>query len=198
MPIEIVKINETTGDVILNPDACVLYKPIDILLRRDSTNGKRQFWRELGYAFIIGDYRSIPNQKGYNKKEAHAFAIKYLSLNDTFKVDSEVRDLIKFIAEEQVSNELEIYQALSRGLRSVKKILDKVNDEIDVILEKNECIANDKTLMFALLDKIIKLSNEIPSAIENIQAAEEAVRKSQIVGVKKKGGDVVLDSMNPS
>lgn len=197
MRIELLKINKDTGWIELDSNFIAAYKPIRELFDRDTSRRKENAWAELYYAYLVGDPRSIPNKKGYGDKEAHEYAVKHANLNKSYEPDKMVRELTAFLRTDQVSTGQATYQSLLRGLHNTKRVVDRLNDDIEKLLAKDECDDKDRQLLFTLQDRLLKLAGDIPDKITTVQQAEESLQKDIDTTKKGKGGRVILDSMNP-
>lgn len=169
-------------------------KDILQLYTRDKSIDKKQYIKEAGVIYYLGDPQSPAHQQGLSDNEALKMAIENYNLPKDYRPDSLVKKLIDKYYYNCIGEAGVALEALQKSVHLISIAALKINEHLNNKLSgdiSNEDI-ND------LLDKINivqKQVQSIPSLTMALKQAYENVRdeKEQQVG---RGGIVITSSMD--
>jgi hypothetical protein len=192
------------GHIVLDRAEIALEKEFNNLLRRDNpceedknSIKKIMAFKEFRYIYELCDYNSYCNQSGKSDKEAHEYAIKEACLPDNWKPDSEVKAAMIKYRKLNTSVSRELYVELSAAFHNSSRVIKKLNEEINKVLEKEDISPTDVAILVDNQQKLLNMATALPKQIETLSKAEDLVKMSEGAKVVRRGGGEVEDSMNP-
>ncbi len=185
-------------------------RDLKAILSRDrgspgDTQGRKKLQAKKEFTFIyhMVDYRS-PYEK-YEEKSKIEEAIKNADLPDDFDYtkDRLLVNALNCYAKIQETTSLRLLSSARKALFTANKVVETYNDAIMDTLDnvstleiteqgieesKSKMIKESVGVLLDAADKLIKLTNSIPNAIDNLEKREERVKKELASGGKVKGG----------
>ena len=162
--------------------AAKLIKEFKILIDRDKDRQKSTALKELAYIYYYIDYKS-PYDK-YDNEVKHTHLVNTLHLGK-WKRDSAIDDAIAIYAELQETSSILALNVTKKALKTSINAINKVEEVIKDIIEQNEI---DAKSLIEIVEKLLKLSETLPKAIDTIEIIEAKTKKEQTENVRIKGG----------
>lgn len=169
-------------------------KDILSLYSRDTTPDKRNYIKECGVIYYLGDPKSPVRSRGLSDTECLKEAIENYDLPQNYTIDSLVRRLIDKYYISNITEAGVALEALQRSIHLVSLAAVKINEILNKRL--SAAISDDEIAgTLIVMDSVSKRISEIPAltkalaiAIDNLKNEEE-----QEIG---RGGQTILSSMN--
>lgn len=180
-------------------------------------DGKKKFgnFKLLHYIKLVADMFSWINQSGYNDKEIHAQAVKESGLDDKYKPDAGIIAAINKYRkiQEDMYPSLGTLTVALRGLRTTRKILDRMTSNMESKLElldkkKAEAEARGETMNIAdeqiIIDQLIKqiedlnkMSITIPKTLDALEKIEDRLKRESAGDTVARGGKSIGNRADP-
>lgn len=169
-------------------------KDILNLYSRDTTPDKRNYIKECGVIYYLGDPKSPVRSRGLSEKECLKEAIENYDLPQNYTVDSLVRRLIDKYYVSNITEAGVALEALQRSIHLVSLSAVKINELLNKRLS-NSISDEEIASTLNVIDAVSKRINEIPSMTKALAIAYDNLKneEEQVIG---RGGQQVLSSMN--
>ena len=196
----------TDNAVELARPEIMLYPTVSEIIKRDKggkvtgdpDGRKKQYaFKELLYVYYTCDFNAYPTQHSLSKSEAHAYGVKQAGLPEQYEPDPIVRSLM-----EQYKNE-----NWTPGKKTIKNLLDTFSFNDDIISNINinlKLLLKNTSLTKEMIGELIKyqqdlmkIAIEIPAQVRKLREAIALVQEEEKEIVIRRGGEEVLDSMEP-
>ena len=218
---------DAKNNLVINiPEVTAMREFKDVLSRRrpmpgDSDGRKKLFNAlELIYVKFMAEADSEESvYHAFNDKERHERIIRDYDIPDDFKVDTIIKLAIakyKEIQEEYIPS-IRILNTLHRGLMSSANTIETYNSQIDKLVEHNDIMLNkilmaggdteDATMESVLqmnellqsnVDKMMKISDKLPQALQRIAELRESVKGEKAKARKKRGDKEKFNREDPN
>lgn len=169
-------------------------KDILTLYSRDITSDKRNYIKECGVIYYLGDPKSPVKSRGLSDKECLKEAIINYDLPKNYTIDPLVKRLIDKYKICNITEAGVALEALQKSIHLVSlaavKINELLNERLSTALSSEE-VANTLQLMDAVSKRII----EIPNLTKSLVTAYDNLRDEEEREVGR-GGQTVFSSMN--
>lgn len=193
-----------SGQLSLYKDEILLHPELAEILVRDKgsvgdSDGRKklQAWKEFTYLYMICDYASYPNQKGYSEIEAHKYAIDVANLPDTWIPDKIVLAAMDFYVEANMSIAKEVAKELLASFKNSAKVVKKLRDTTNTLLEKTSLSSVESGQLADIQQTIMAISTALPKHLKALRESEELIKKEDKEGVIGRGGEAISDSQDP-
>lgn len=169
-------------------------KDILNLYSRDTTPDKRNYIKECGVIYYLGDPKSPVRSRGLSEKECLKEAIENYDLPQNYTVDSLVRRLIDKYYVSNITEAGVALEALQRSIHLVSLSAVKINELLNKRLS-NSISDEEIASTLNVIDAVSKRINEIPAMTKALAIAYDNLKneEEQVIG---RGGQQVLSSMN--
>lgn len=169
-------------------------KDILTLFTRDTTPDKRNYIKECGVIYYLGDPKSPVRSRGLSEKECLKEAIENYDLPQNYTVDSLVRRLIDKYYVSNITEAGVALEALQRSIHLVSLAAVKINELLNKRLS-NSISDEEIASTLNVIDAVSKRINEIPAMTKALAIAYDNLKneEEQVIG---RGGQQVLSSMN--
>lgn len=169
-------------------------KDILTLYTRDTTPDKRNYIKECGVIYYLGDPKSPVRSRGLSDRECLKEAIENYDLPANYSIDPLVKRLIDKYRISNITEAGVALEALQQSIHLVSLAAVKINQILNDKLR--EAISSEEVSgILQIMDSVSKRVAEIPNltkalviAIDNLKNEEE-----QQLG---RGGQQILSSMN--
>lgn len=186
------------SDLELNIKELLKYKELAEIYSRDKTDGKLIAKQHFKYIDFMSNRDSFPIREGYNKLDAHKFALKHSGLSNNFKTDGAIEDAIFLcqglnggVIENLIDATVAAFRVDANLMGKAKEFIHSLEDKVTTPDGINEIIK--------LTDMIINASGKIPSKIESLlKLREEYDKKINKIVNEKRGGGEIPNSYNGS
>lgn len=169
-------------------------KDILMLYTRDSTPNKRNYLKECGVIYYMGDPKSPVRSRGLSDKECLKEAIENYDLPSNYTIDPLVRRLIDKYYLSNITEAGVALEALQRSIHLVSLASVKINELLNRKL--TEGISQEEIAStLVLMDSVSKRVSEIPNLTKSLAVAYENLRNEEETELAR-GGQTVLSSMN--
>lgn len=155
-------------------DSIYQYPPMRKILNTFGDNSK-VLEQVINYIYFTSDPRALPRDKGYNAKEAHAYAIKQTKLSDKFVVTEDIKRAQKFYYNAKVSAPQEYINNVIASLRLANKLCDVIINRQDIndIELTDEQITSTATSIKEVLSLASKINESIPKLADSIKLLKQ-------------------------
>lgn len=155
-------------------DEIYLYPEFNKLLTRYGKNDDT-LDKILSYIYFTCDYKALPQEKGYNKKEAHNYAVKQAKLDISFEVNDDIKAAQSFYRNEQNDSIRDYMQNMVTGLRIGNKIAKVLTNKKSETFDEMsiEQLAAASGAVSELINISTKINTAIPLLLENIKKLKE-------------------------
>lgn len=169
-------------------------KDILTLFTRDTTPDKRNYIKECGVIYYLGDPKSPVRSRGLSEKECLKEAIENYDLPQNYTIDSLVRRLIDKYYVSNITEAGVALEALQRSIHLVSLAAIKINELLNKRLS-NSISDEEIASTLNIIDAVSKRINEIPAMTKALAIAYDNLKneEEQVIG---RGGQQVLSSMN--
>lgn len=182
---------EENYKIIIEPEI-KLIPEFKRLIMRDKDRQKRNALTELAYVYFKTDYRSP--YYIYPPEEREARIKKDLQLPEDFKEDLPIKRACIRYEEMQQTPAIQSLKSLRESLYVSLSAIDYMKNYLNSLMvnsgniDDNENVEVDPTELIKQVNELLKLSNNIPSAIATLEQVEEKVKKEQSDKRRIKGG----------
>jgi hypothetical protein len=158
------------------------------LIANDKDRFKKNVIKDFAYIYFMYDYKSP--YVIYSEDDRHDKLVKELELGD-FKVTRLLQDAIDKYLELQETPTLKSLTATRDGLLTASKVISKLQKVINNKLEAIDDENNDMEEILSNVEKLLKISSELPKAVNTVQQLEKRVKEEQVGESKIRGGGKV-------
>ena len=143
----------------------------------DPTGKKKEYnFRELIYIYLIADYESYPNSKGYSDTDAHKYALEVTGLPNTWIPDTIVKRAIEEYKDLQADVLKEEINEILKTFRNNTVIVKKISSAITKELNKSTLTKDEIKELIGLQGLLIQMSSDIPKQQAILSTTLEAIR----------------------
>jgi hypothetical protein len=185
------------GVLVLDKSEIALIKEFNAILRRDSNPKKTKAFAEFNYIYQLCDKFSVINQRGLNGKEAELLAKDLSGLDLTYTPDDLVLAAIERYKQLRPSQLESIAKEIRGAFNTSHKVIKAIRQSIEKYLVAEEIKPEDLNNATSALEKLLILSDTIPKRMGALKTIEELIDKEDKDGEVLRGGDEILDSMDP-
>ena len=193
------------GNIVLEREEVALVKEFNNLLRRvipcegdPKGNLKLRAFQEFNYIYQVLDYNSFPNKRGLTEEDAHLWAINNAGLPNDWIADPIVLKAMEKYEELIQSPSRDLCRELLITLNNSYRIVRKIRDMIDLKLKSNEITNEDLDILISYQNKLLAIADKLPNTITTLKEVEKLIEYEEDNSKQiARGGDEVLDSMNP-
>lgn len=171
----------------------LLDKDVSLLWSRDKTPDKRQYIKEVGVIYYLGDPKGPCLQEGLSEKESLKRAIENFDLPANYQPDILVWKLIKRYYSQRAGAAMENVIVLKKGLHNNTLAASKLTELLNEQLNCGASLEN-ANIVIGLMDSLNKKVSEMPALLKALQQAEENLLFEQ-ESVAGRGGETILSSM---
>ena len=177
---------EDNFNIIINPEA-KLIPEFKKIITSDKDRKKRNAHRQLSYIYFMCDYRSPYSI--YPEEERKQRLLKDLHFNEDSPITDYVRAGMDKYNELQRTPTITNLKAIKEGLLTSAKVINALREQIENSLDVVDG-DDDRDVGSIMKDvtKLLQVSEQIPKAIDTINALEEKVKKEQANESKIRGG----------
>lgn len=161
------------------------------LIAYDKDRFKKHALKEFAYIYFMHDYKSP--YVIYSEEDRHKKIIKEVGLDSTWKVHPTLKKAIDKYLELQDTPTLRSLRVTREGLITASKVISKLRKVIEESLETD----NDMEDILTNVEKLLKISSELPKTVGTIQQLEKRVKEEQVGESKIRGGGQVNYFENP-
>lgn len=159
------------------------------LIANDKDRFKKNVLKEFSYIYFMYDYKSP--YINYSEEDRHDKLIKELEFEENWKVHKLLQDAIDKYIELQETPILKSLKATREGLLTASKVIAKLQKVIDKSLDEIADEATDMEDILTNVEKLLKISSVLPSAVNTVQQLEKKVKEEQVGESKIRGGGKV-------
>lgn len=153
------------------------------IITKDKDRFKKLALKELFYIYHIADYSSP--YKIYQKEEREKKVKRDVGLEDSWKPDKWVLEAIDKYVELSDTPTLKAVKAVQESLLTASKVINAVQKQIERALKDEEGDIDD---MIDKIEKLLKISDNLPKSIDGLKSLEEKARAEQEGDNRLKGG----------
>jgi len=189
----------------INKELLSRYKSFRVLLDRDKgsrndldARNKSKAISEFTYIYHVVDPLSTPNVKGYNEADTHRFATDHAGFPITWMPDGEVLAAMDDYHEHVDHIGIEPILELRKTFGVIRSLISKVRRELDLKLEQEKLTDKDIEGIISLSNKILDLSTQIPTKVNELTTAERLLKVQSGADEKEErlpGGGEIKRSM---
>lgn len=165
-------------------------------------DGRKKFkaFKEFFYVWWLCDVRSPGVRAGYNDKELHLQAIKEARLDDTYKPDKNIKEVMIYYREEQAKMLVSsaAVTSLIKGIRMSDTLCRRMTSNMEkIILQEDEeaelreqRIANQEVVepidivkiaartqaLLAQFEQLVKIAEKTPKILSTLEALEKKLK----------------------
>lgn len=200
------KFNEE-GLLELNKDEIALYPNVKKILARDrggkvvgDPDGRLKFYafKEFAYVYYRCDFEAYPAQHGLTEKEAHTYAVKHANLPNDYQPDELVSAFMKQYENEHLTPTKKAIKTLIRVFVINDKLVEKIEQNLHSTLELPTLTGPQISELIGYQKELIKIATDVPLTVKKLREAMSLLEEEEKVIMIARGGEEVLDSMNPS
>lgn len=180
------------GKLELDSDEILLIKEFARIYENDKTEKKLDAFKKFKYIYQICDYKSLPNQEGFNDKEAHSFAVEVADLDINYKPEADVKAAIKIYKRIRYNVLRESVLELKRSFKTIIQVIASARKRLEDNLDSEDANNETVTASIDIIAKLLSLSNSLNSQIKTlsetlrqIHKEEEKAKESEIRGDKE-------------
>ena len=169
-------------------------KDVALLWQRDTTSDKRNYIKQSGVIYYLGDPKSPAKQQGLSDDEALKAAIDNYDLPKDYVPDTLVKKLIGKYYEQNVTEAGVALEALQKSVHLVAIAATRINDLLN---KKLTSILNEDDIpaTLTLMDSVSKRIVEIPALTKALGTAYENLRNEEETQFAR-GNKQILSSMD--
>lgn len=165
------------------------------LIAYDKDRFKKQALKEFAYIYFMNDYKSP--YINFSEEDRHKKLIKELELGNDWVVHKTLQSAIDKYIELQETPTVKTLKVTREGLLTASKVISKLKQVIDRSLEDINDDENDMTDILNNVEKLLKISSELPKTVNTLQQLEKKVKEEQVGDSKIRGGGQVNLFENP-
>jgi hypothetical protein len=164
-------------------------KDVLMLFTRDKSDYRRQYIKEVGVIYYLGDPNSPANQQGLSESEALQLAIENYNLPKDYKPDDLVKKLIVKYHKANLTAAGVAIQNILKSFNAISQVsslfLDMIKAKIKGGLELEDLAA-----ITTQMHNVINDAKQIPSLTASLKTAYENLRHDQEAEVGRGGKDI--------
>ena len=159
-----------------------------ILIAKDPDRFKKAALKEFAYIYFMYDYKSPYSI--YSEEEREGRVRKECGFESNWKIDKKLQDAINKYLELQETPTIKSLKAIKDSLLTSSKVIRKLQQVIEKSII-NEDDSFDISDIVDNVERLLKLSDKLPNAINSLQQLEEKVKAEQGLSKKIRGGGEV-------
>jgi len=165
------------------------------LIAYDKDRYKKNALKEFAYIYFMYDYKSP--YVNFSEEDRHKKLIKELELDSDWVVHKTLQKAIDKYIELQETPTVKTLKVTREGLLTASKVIGKLKQVIDKSLENISEENDDMTDILNNVEKLLKISSELPKTVNTLQQLEKKVKEEQVGESKIRGGGQVNLFENP-
>ena len=154
-----------------------------ILIANDKDRFKKTALSEFAFIYFMYDYKSP--YYIYDEEERFEKVKKECGFEKTWKVHSKLQAAVDKYLELQETPTIKSLKAIKDSLLTSSKVIRVLQRNIETRLSSEDIDDDD---LVDKVEKLLKLSDKLPSAINSITQLEEKVKAEQSITTKIRGG----------
>jgi hypothetical protein len=155
-----------------------------ILIANDKDRFKKTALMEFAFIYFMYDYKSP--YYIYDETERFEKVKKECGFEKDWKVHKKLQDAIDKYIELQETPTIKSLKAIKDSLLTSSKVIRVLQKNIESRM--NDEIPDDDDDLVDKVEKLLKLSDKLPSAIDSISRLEEKIKAEQSTNTKIRGG----------
>lgn len=169
-------------------------KDILMLYSRDITSDKRNYIKECGVIYYLGDPKSPVRSRGLSDSECLKEAINNYDLPKNYTIDVLVKRLIDKYYVDNITEAGVVLEALQRSIHLVSLSAVKINE---LLSKKLENVVSDEDIpgILSLMDSVSKRIAEVPTLVKTLAVAYDNLKNEEETQYAR-GGVNIISSMN--
>lgn len=197
----------TDGVIALDHDAIALYPNVKKILSRDrggkvagDPDGRHKLYafKEFAYVYFRCDFEAYPAQHGMTDKEAHLYAAKNSGLGKDYEPDELVLAFVKQYEAEHLTPAKQAIKTLIRVFAFNNKIVEKIEIMLTESLALPTLTPQQTGDLLTFQKQLIDIATRVPDMVKQLKAAMNLLEEEDKVKEIGRGGEEVLDSMEPN
>lgn len=172
----------------------LLDKDILQLYSRDTTHDKRNYIKECGVIYYLGDPKSPAMQQGLSRNEAIKLAIENFDLPKDYEPDVLVSNIITKYHRQNITEAGVAIENLRKSLHLASMQASKINEMLSKKLLSDASDGDISTVM-SLINEVRTIINSIPAMTKALAVAYENLETEEEQQFAR-GGTAILSSMN--
>lgn len=166
---------------------------------RDKSPDKDFALKELGFVYWVADFKSLPNQSGYDPEKVFSTGIENYGLPPDYKPDDLILSLIgEYRQTYQLGAAGAALSSCLKGLHTCSKLCARLSDELSVKLNAEFIDLEEIENITGLMNSIMKLSKDLPANIKALKEAESNVKYAEEEQKLAYGNKKITKSMQPN
>ncbi len=166
------------------------------LLALDKTRAKTEAFKWFSFIYFMFDYKSP--YIVYSEEDRQTKVLKEVKLPEDFKIFTKLVYAIDKYLSFQETPTLQSLKATREGLLTASKVIHKLQQVIENKLNKMEEGDDDMDTILNNVEKLLKISSELPKTVNTLQQLEKRVKEEQVGESKIRGGGKVNLFEDPS
>lgn len=154
-----------------------------ILIANDKDRFKKTALMEFAFIYFMYDYKS-PFYI-YEEQERFAKVRKDCGFDKDWKIHKKLQDAIDKYLELQETPTIKSLKAIKDSLLTSSKVIRVLQKNIESKMSSEDIDDDD---LVDKVEKLLKLSDKLPSAIDSITRLEEKIKAEQSTNTKIRGG----------
>ena len=159
------------ADIVIHREVILTFPNFKNILTRDKDRHKKKAFKEFCYIYHRADSHSLPNRAGYNKDEAHAYAVEKSGLDEKYRPDMLVMKAIEDYKEEQTSVARDTIIELLKTFRFYKDVISKVRATLEAMLQVDKLSHDAAVDVLNLIKLAIAEGKEVPIIARELRKA---------------------------
>lgn len=159
------------GDIVIHREVILTFPNFKKILTRDKDRFKKKAFKEFCYIYHRADSHSQPNRAGYNKEEAHEYAVDKSGLDKSYRPDILVSKAIGDYRGEQGSVARDTIIELLKTFRFYKDVIVKVRATLESMLKVDKLSHDAAVDILNLIKLAIAEGKEIPIIAKELRKA---------------------------
>lgn len=169
-------------------------KDVALLWQRDTTKDKRNYIKDVGVIYYLGDPKSPAKQQGLSDAESLKMAIDNYNLPKEYTPDKLVQKLIEKYYICNITEAGVALEALQKSVHLVSLAAVRINEQLNKRLT-GVISDEDISSILTLMDAVSKRITEIPALTKALGVAYENLRNEEEEQLAR-GGKNILSSMD--
>jgi len=195
------------GELILDKPELGLYPEFSTLIKRDKGSEgdvdgrkKKKAFAEFTYIYFTTDFSSFPNTHGYSPKQTHEYAIDMAKLPRDYIADSEVKAAMNCYRKLITTLPREIRQELLRSFNNSPKVISKIRDKVDDLIDRDMVDDKDVILLVECQKQLLQIATDIPKRLLELREIDKLIKtdEEKTDAVIQRGGGEVPFSADPA
>lgn len=156
-----------------------------ILIAKDTDRFKKKALIEFAFIYFMYDYKSP--YYIYSEEERLQKVKRDCGFESTWIIDKKLQNAINKYIELQETPTIKTLKAIKESLLTSSKVIHKLQQVIESSLVSDDD-SIDITDIVDNVERLLKLSDKLPNAINSLQQLEEKVKAEQVSDTKIRGG----------